>query len=118
LIHTKLSEIDQGAIINIFSTIRLETKPCSHIVIKTTKIDDFVFIFNKHNKDIHLKYYINKVDDIWSEVYIFKYNHLIDVILFVCKHHNKFSVFSNWLQGKMFGISETMISEYVKDNYK
>ena len=97
------------AMISTYCYMVQRGKPAALVAIQERYIDE-VKILVEH--EYQLKTEFEKNGDGWYSLYIYKYDHILDVIKNL--PNSPQNVFEHWVLGKLFGYDEQSIAEFIK----
>jgi hypothetical protein len=87
-------------------------KPAATIAIKKCYTDNVIKIISN---DCHLKAYIENLKYDWNTVWIYKYDHILEVIKSLPQVPH--TTVDHWLLGKLFGYDEESIHKYLSNRF-
>lgn len=82
-------------------------KPAASIALQDRYVEQAITI----TKDDNLNFYVEILAEGWVTFWIYKYDHILDVIQIVPQVPK--TTFDHWLLGKLFGYDEASINEFV-----
>lgn len=87
-------------------------KPAAMVAIQERYIEEVIsFIESTFN----LKTYIENLSDGWKTLWIYKYQHILDIIKLVPQAPQ--SVMDHWILGKLFGYEESVIQDFISTKF-
>ena len=93
-------------------SVRNDVKPIAHISVFDLCLLDCLEDISRAK----LQHIMHCKDKDTTDIYIYRYDHLKHVInRSIGKPHSE-KIFSEWVNGKMFGYSENKINKYIKEN--
>ena len=117
-----MNEFNHGQLSELIYSVERDIKPAAHMIVKTEYIKDIIKHVNQNTIDIKVIY--NIVDELFSEVHIFKYPHLLYIITTTEEGFLEpgkagiHEIYRHWIQGKLFGYPENIICAFISSYLK
>jgi hypothetical protein len=87
--------------------VERDVKPASCIPIQLKHYDDTKELM----KNYDVNYYIEELSEEWFTLWIYKYNHILDIIIH--SPNEPKTIYDHWILGKLFGYSDSSIEKFI-----